>query len=392
MTHGPTTTSPPRCAAPGSWSSASRRCRSSASTPAPSSRTFRPPATRGTRTTRPARHPAVRPPWSPQGSCPSRTRTTVAAPSGSRPQPAGSSGSSPRAVVRRRWRRPRSCRSTSSAMALSRAACATPPTSWPPPRRSSRPPACRRSDSSRVPPTAACASDSSSTPSPTTTDEETRAAVQDTATLLEKLGHTVVEVPLPVTEKFIADFTHYWSLLGFSTHHFGKRTIDPAFDKAHTDPLTRYLARRFVRQAWRTPMAIRALKRSEATYREGFAEKNVDVVLSPTLGHTTPRLGHLSPTVEFPEMFDRLVRYAAFTPLAQRRRRACCVAAAGTHVRRATDRRPPLRPAWRRAHPARDRLRARGRPPLREDPGLTSRRRLPRFRQRTPSAWHAQPA
>jgi amidase len=149
----------------------------------------------------------------------------------------------------------------------------------------------------------------------TTTDEETRAVVQDTATLLEKLGHTVVEVPVPVTERFVADFTHYWALLGFSTHHFGKRTVDPAFDKAHTDSLTRYLARRFVRQAWRTPTAIRGLRRAEATYRQGFVEKNVDVVLSPTLGHTTPRLGHLSPNVEFPEMFDRLVQYAAFTPL-----------------------------------------------------------------------------
>ena len=149
----------------------------------------------------------------------------------------------------------------------------------------------------------------------TPTDDQTRAAVQDTATLLEKLGHTVVEVPLPVTEKFIGDFTHYWALLGFSTHHFGKRTIGPDFDKAKTDPLTRYLARRFVRQAWRTPTAIRGLKRAEATYKLGFAEQGVDLVLSPTLGHTTPRLGHLSPTVPFPEMFDRLVRYATFTPL-----------------------------------------------------------------------------
>jgi amidase len=149
----------------------------------------------------------------------------------------------------------------------------------------------------------------------TPTDDETRAAVQDTATLLEKLGHTVIEVPLPVTERFIADFTHYWALLGFSTQHFGKRTIGPDFDKTRTDPLTRYLARRFVRQAWRTPTAIRNLRRSEVTYRQGFAEQGVDVVLSPTLGHTTPKLGHLSPTVEFPEMFDRLVHYATFTPL-----------------------------------------------------------------------------
>ena len=149
----------------------------------------------------------------------------------------------------------------------------------------------------------------------TPTDDATRAAVQDTAMLLEKLGHTVVEVPLPVSKKFSADFTHYWSLLGFSTHYFGKRVIAPGFDKSRSDPLTRYLARRFVRQAWRTPSALQALKRSEAVYRREFANTGVDVVLSPTLGHTTPRIGHLSPNVEFPEMFDRLVRYAAFTPL-----------------------------------------------------------------------------
>ncbi len=149
----------------------------------------------------------------------------------------------------------------------------------------------------------------------TPTDDETRAAVQDTAMLLEKLGHSVVEVPVAVAKKFSADFTHYWSLLAFSTHHFGSRVIAPGFDKSRSDPLTRYLARRFVRQAWRTPSALRGLKRSEAIYRRAFADASVDVVLSPTLGHTTPRIGHLSPNVEFPEMFDRLVRYAAFTPL-----------------------------------------------------------------------------
>ncbi len=149
----------------------------------------------------------------------------------------------------------------------------------------------------------------------TPTDDETRAAVRDTALLLEKLGHTVVEVPLPVTERFQQDFIHYWALLGFSTHHFGKRVISPGFDKSRTDPLTKFLARRFVRQAWRTPTAIRGLKRSEVVYRRSFGDHGLDIVVSPTLAHTTPRLGHLSPTVEFPEMFERLVRYAAFTPL-----------------------------------------------------------------------------
>jgi amidase len=149
----------------------------------------------------------------------------------------------------------------------------------------------------------------------TDTDDETKAAVQDIATLLEKLGHTVEEVPHPVTERFEADFIHYWCLLGFSTHHFGKRVISPGFDKSRTDPLTKYLARRFVRQAYRTPGAIRNLRRTEENFRRAFAQSGIDLGLTPTVGHTTPRIGYLSPNVEFPEMFDRLTRYATFTPL-----------------------------------------------------------------------------
>jgi amidase len=149
----------------------------------------------------------------------------------------------------------------------------------------------------------------------TPTDDETRAAVVATAELLTSLGHEVVEVPLPAVDAFAEAFKHYWAMLAFSTHHFGKRVMHPQFDKSATDPLTQYLARRFARSFWRTPGAIRTLKRSEQELREHFAAHRIDAALSPTLAHTTPRIGHLSPTVPFPEMFDRLVRYAAFTPL-----------------------------------------------------------------------------
>jgi amidase len=68
-----------------------------------------------------------------------------------------------------------------------------------------------------------------------------------------------------------------------------------------------------VRQAWRTPSALRTLKQSEQVYRDAFAE--VDVIVSPTLGYVTPRLGHLDPSVDFEVLFVRLTQYAAFTPL-----------------------------------------------------------------------------
>jgi amidase len=40
-----------------------------------------------------------------------------------------------------------------------------------------------------------------------------------------------------------------------------------------------------------------------------------ELVLSPVLAHVTPPLGHLSPTVDFETLIDRLRRYVAFTPL-----------------------------------------------------------------------------
>lgn len=147
----------------------------------------------------------------------------------------------------------------------------------------------------------------------TRTDDDTRAAVQDTAMRLEKLGHTVFEVQLPVSPTFSNDFIHYWGLLAFSTRHFGKRVMGPDFDKTKTDDFTNGLARQFVRNIHRTPFAIRNLRRSEQVYREAF--KDYDLVLSPTLGCTTPKLGHLSPDVPFDVLFKRLVDYAAFTPL-----------------------------------------------------------------------------
>ncbi|GAA3510609.1 amidase [Aeromicrobium panaciterrae] len=145
------------------------------------------------------------------------------------------------------------------------------------------------------------------------TDDETRKAVEHTAGLLTSLGHDVVEVGLPVDQKFMDDFKHYWALLAFSTQHFGRRVMSPDFDKTLTDPFTRGLAKTFKRNAWRTPAAIRGLKRSEQIYHQAFAD--VDVILSPTLGYVTPELGHLSPAVDFPVVFERLIQYAAFTPL-----------------------------------------------------------------------------
>jgi amidase len=150
-------------------------------------------------------------------------------------------------------------------------------------------------------------------PSGVRTDTETRAAVEQTAELLESLGHRVEEVDPPVADTFGEDFAHYWGLLGFAITANGARIMDPGFDASKTDNLTRGLATMFRKDLLRTPGMLVRLRRSTRRYRRAFVGH--DVILSPVLGHTTPEIGHLSPTLEFDVLFQRLQEYVGFTPI-----------------------------------------------------------------------------
>ncbi|GAB17573.1 putative amidase [Gordonia effusa NBRC 100432] len=144
-------------------------------------------------------------------------------------------------------------------------------------------------------------------------DRDTNDALYANIELLQSLGHKVDLVPVPVDRSYIRDFTEYWSLLAFSLEFMGKRLIDKGFDRAQLDQFTRSLSRNFVRNFWRTPFALRGLKRQTKKFRAVY--ENFDVVLSPTLAHTTPKIGYLDPAGDFDEIFDRLVRYVSFTPI-----------------------------------------------------------------------------
>lgn len=145
-------------------------------------------------------------------------------------------------------------------------------------------------------------------------DEDTKRELDRAAALLAGLGHDVVPMPVPVDRSFEQHFVQYWRMLAFSIDRFGRFAVDPGFDRGHLDPFTRGLSRAFLRDVWRTPRAIAALRRSASEYAAIFDQH--DVVLSPTVGHRTPELGWLDPSVDFDEAFTRLSGYASFTPLA----------------------------------------------------------------------------
>lgn len=144
-------------------------------------------------------------------------------------------------------------------------------------------------------------------------DADTRATVLATAQLLQRLGHDVVEIPLPIDAQFAEDFAIYWGMLSFLVSTFGKQVIHPDFDKRKLDNLSQGLAALYRKNMLKTPFVIYRLKRLERLYARAFDK--LDVILSPVLGHTTPALGHLSPAQDFDALFERLTRYVSFTPL-----------------------------------------------------------------------------
>jgi amidase len=140
----------------------------------------------------------------------------------------------------------------------------------------------------------------------------TRAAVIATADALAEQGHVVETAVLPMNEGFVSAFVRYWSMLAFVAASTGK-LVDRNYDWHKLDGFTRGLRAKFLREIHWTPKAFADMWAGARAYTGMFGR--YDVVLSPVVGHTTPELGQLSPTVPFDELLDRLLAYVCFTPV-----------------------------------------------------------------------------
>ncbi len=146
------------------------------------------------------------------------------------------------------------------------------------------------------------------------TDGQTRSTVEQTAELLQSMGHTVEEMPMLIKHSFIEDFSLYWSMLAYMTRKTGKLSMDLSFDADRLDGLSIGLSEKFKKNFYKAPLFLARLRRTYQEYAEVFT--HYDVILMPVLGHTTPKLGHISPNIPFDELFERLMKYVSFTPWA----------------------------------------------------------------------------
>ena len=143
-------------------------------------------------------------------------------------------------------------------------------------------------------------------------DPEVVAQVEQVARCCEGLGHRVELVPLPVTGQMADDFLLYWARLAAATNYLGKLAFGGDFDRKLLEPLTYQLSRHYLRRCWRSPAAIRRLRKFSADYQSLFADH--DLILTPVLATPPVEIGYLGPELDFDTVLGRLRDYAAFTP------------------------------------------------------------------------------
>lgn len=133
---------------------------------------------------------------------------------------------------------------------------------------------------------------------------------------LENLGHELVPIKMPFDDQYMDDFINLWAMSGFVTTKFGKLAFGRDYQPEKLTKLTRGLAKHYKGNMFKTPFFVRRLKKTFHTYENMMKEEKFDLLLSPTLSHTTPPIGYLGVNQEFDVLFPKVTKWACFTPFA----------------------------------------------------------------------------
>jgi amidase len=147
-------------------------------------------------------------------------------------------------------------------------------------------------------------------------EQEVRNALKEVLADLEKAGHTVKEVQMPVTNQLVEDFQNLWAMNAFMIKRFGKFLFKQPFDPKLLSPLTKGLSKHYAKQAHKTGGFIKRLKAADKIYKEFLKETKIDFFITPTIAGLPPKNGVFDVNKSFPELFDKMTEWAGFTPIA----------------------------------------------------------------------------
>jgi len=143
-------------------------------------------------------------------------------------------------------------------------------------------------------------------------DHECSLAAEEAARLLGNAGHNIEAIPLPFAKQVSDDFFILWRLMAFGFQRFGSFFFGKGFDGNKTEPFTKNLNQDFTKQFLKAPLAFRRLKKFSQEYAQFFTE--YDCLLTPTLGHAPPKVGHLSTAEPYDVCLDRIRKFFPYTP------------------------------------------------------------------------------
>jgi amidase len=144
---------------------------------------------------------------------------------------------------------------------------------------------------------------------------EVLAATEDSARLLESLGHHIVPTRWPIGPEFVQDFLLLWASGAKDlADGIAKATGRPA-DTSLLEPFTLGMAEMAAKAA---PDALAAatqrLYRNAMAYDPWLVGHQFDAILSPVLASPPPLLGYVGPSVPFDTLVSRLIEYVGYTP------------------------------------------------------------------------------
>jgi|TARA_R110002072_G_scaffold165535_2_gene318786 amidase len=145
-------------------------------------------------------------------------------------------------------------------------------------------------------------------------DASTQQAMEETTALLSSLGHHVEAMQIPAPDTIAEDVVHYWQMNAFLSKKVGGKAMDPSFDPSRLTPVSHGLAGQYSRSILRTPGVLYRLRKSYSDYAKIF--HSIDILVTPCVNHLTPKIGHLSETLDCDTLFGRVRQWAGFSAYA----------------------------------------------------------------------------
>lgn len=145
---------------------------------------------------------------------------------------------------------------------------------------------------------------------------EVRAAIEDTAKLMESLGHRVIPTRWPMPATFIDDFLLLWAAGAADMASAIQKATGKAPGADELEPFSLGMVEMARKApAGALPAAIGRLQAASDAYDRWFTANRFDVILSPVLAWAPPELGRVGPNVPFDALVERLTEYVGYTPI-----------------------------------------------------------------------------